>query len=692
MISEQNCNHLSSSLNPYLRQHRYQPVDWYPWGNEPLRLARESGRLVLVSIGYSTCHWCHVMAHDVFDDPQVAEFQNRHFVSIKVDREERPDIDQVYMLALQALDGQGGWPLNAFCLPDGHPIHVTTYMPKEAWLHTLRQLHALWLERPEDLQTQAEALASAVRSATEPPPALPELSLQKHTRSLSDVFREVWSRIGTHLDLDQGGLRGAPKFPLPSLWQALAWFVQVIPGTDERWREGMRSHGLRTLDAMVLGGLHDQVDGGFFRYSTDALWHIPHFEKMLTDNAQMISLLARFYAIQPSELWKQALENALSWCEGTMMAQRPGLWISALDADTAEGEGALYAWRQEEVADVLGSAGLLDRLGMEALEGLLDFWDITRQGNWENGRSLVHIPERIWKNLDREKIAQRLYSYAPMRAALSQARHQRPQPERDDKVVLEGNALLAHALLDAGQALDDWRKTSLGLHSLDTVWSHFRDEAGQWHHSLQFLEDGSASPGPHAFLEDLAQLASACFAAYASTLVPSWLNRTEELLEETLRLFGDDKKPLLRMTDASETLFAQPLPLQDYVQPSANSVLAGLLFQVGFLRDRDDWKLRSRSMVQTMREHALSEPLAHSGWLKAWAIQELPPIKVLMRGPEVQRWSRHLWRFFPQVLIGFAEGNPAEPWAQVCSENRCLSPVRDLKSLLEIVGKEIRLT
>ena len=678
-------NHLSQSTSPYLLQHAENPVDWHPWEAEAFRQARESNQLVIVSIGYSTCHWCHVMAHEVFEDPHVAEMQNKGFVSIKVDREERPDVDNAYMQACRILTGQGGWPLNVFCLPDGRPIHAVTYLPKESWISLLGNLKLLWLDTPERIENQAQALVEAVQGLSDPEHfATLDADSLNPTRPVTSILRETWSRIAPQIDMELGGTLGAPKFPLPTALDALQDIARL--DTSEDWRKAMQTHVETTLDAMAMGGIHDQIGGGFFRYSTDAQWHIPHFEKMLYDNAQLLSLYAKAYAHQPKPLWKQVIRATIAWSQNALRNPQ-GLWFSALDADSPGGEGATYAWTQNQVMEALAQADLLESLGDKGTEEFLSFYDISHKGNWENGTSIPRIPQRQLKATSVDKFTTQLHKFSEARQALLHARNQRPQPATDHKVILEWNALMAKAYLDAGRSLDDAKLLSQGLDTLDAIFLHLKSAEGSFSHSVVF-ENGTPTAGPQAFLADLAQLAEACHAAFEVTLQVSWLDRAETILIDIMNHHGDTQTAFFRTTSTlGESLFASPLELQDDVTPAANSTIARNLHRIGTLREYPLWTSHAASMIAAMRDQATGEPLFHANWLRNWLALVTPVITIRLGGPEATRWSRIIWSQFPSVIIGKTEATSPVSVAEICAQNRCLAPVFDLRSVLETVGK-----
>jgi len=673
-------NRLAQSSSPYLLQHSSNPVDWFPWGTEAFQIAQESNKLVLVSIGYSTCHWCHVMAHEVFEDPTAAAFQNRSYVSIKVDREERPDIDQIYMEACRMLTGQGGWPLNVLCLPDGRPVHAATYLPKESWIHLLGQLQMMWLESPERVIQQATLLAESLAASALPDFAqAPESTPEPLTRSTENILREAWSRVAPGTDELYGGSSHTPKFPLPAQLAAFAEISKLLPPDENpsgAWKGKLRTYVENTLANLALGGISDQIGGGFYRYSTDAQWHIPHFEKMLYDNAQMLSLYAQAMRISPHPLWKRTLRLTLEWLNREMKTPE-GLWYSALNADSEGEEGKAYLWNQGQVFEALQESPLI--------EDILATFDITNQGNWESGQSHIRIPERIWKKADLYDVTANLEMLEPARLLLFKTRSLRIQPSRDDKILLEWNALTAKGLLDAGRALVQPRTLSDGLQTLDAIYTHLRTPTGTFLRSIC-----NGIPGPHAFLPDLAALFAADLAAYEVTQAPLWLERAQEVATLLLTHHLDSASPFFRMSSVhGETLFAHRIDLQDDVIPCANSQIALCLRTLGILTDNPVFVEHATKMVNTLREITLLEPSYHAHWLRAFVHQASPQVTVRIAGPDAQRWAREVWMLFPLAIIAgneLAGMDLQETTAEVCLGDRCLASVHDLKGLLNSVA------
>src|SRR5690606_283152 len=422
-------NKLHSETSPYPRQHQFNPVEWYPWGEEALQKAKIENKLIIVSIGYSACHWCHVMERESFEDETIAKLMNEHFVSIKVDREERPDIDQIYMVAVQLMTGQGGWPLNCVCLPDGRPIYGGTYFQPEQWKQFLLQLVAMWNEKPALANDYAERLTSGIRQSEQLPLApIPERYTKEDLAAIVTPWKERY-------DKRAGGYRGAPKFPLPNNWRFLLRYGALMddPGVVE--------HVHFTLRKIASGGIYDHVGGGFARYAVDEGWHIPHFEKMLYDNAQLVSLYAEAWQQQPIVQYKRVVDETLQWVQREMTSPQGGFYC-ALDADSEGVEGKFYTFQRHEIEAVLG----------EDAELVIRYFGVTEKGNWEEEHTNV-----LEIDIDADRMAHAAgFSAHEWETVLADAkgklrdyRSKRIRPGLDDKLLTAWNAMMLKGFVDA---------------------------------------------------------------------------------------------------------------------------------------------------------------------------------------------------------------------------------------------------
>ena len=513
-------NRLAGETSPYLLQHSENPVDWYPWGDEALARAQELDRPILLSVGYSACHWCHVMERESFEDPDTAAYMNEHFVSVKVDREERPDVDALYMEAVQAMSGQGGWPMTVFLDPEGVPFYGGTYFPPDEsrGMPSFRMVMEAVLDAFERQREEIAGRAAETRERLgaigriEPDPEAPEAA------ALEEAVRAL--RAGA--DLERGGFGGAPKFPPASA-------LELLMATRERDGGGAADTVVEvTLDAMLAGGIHDQIGGGFARYSVDAHWLVPHFEKMLYDNALLARAYLHGWQALGHERWRSTCEGTLDWMLREMRGPEGGFY-SALDADSEGEEGRFYVWAPDEIREALAAAGLPDILAAEVIE----LYGVTEAGNFE-GSNILHLPggaRRIGHDMDDKSAAKELDE---ARRALLEARAKRTWPGLDDKRLTSWNALAIAALADAGAVLErpDYLEAARGC--AEFVLAELRDSEGRL---LRTFKDGRAHL--NAYLEDHAFMLEALLALYEASFEPRWYEAARELADTTIARFGD---------------------------------------------------------------------------------------------------------------------------------------------------------
>jgi uncharacterized protein YyaL (SSP411 family) len=421
-------NELINETSPYLLQHAHNPVNWYPWGKKAQSKARAENKLIIISIGYSACHWCHVMEHESFEDTTVAQIMNKFYVSIKVDREERPDVDQVYMDAAYVLTGKGGWPLNVIALPDGRPVYAGTYFPKEDWLKVLNYFSDLFVKQPELFEQEADKLLIALRQQRIP--GLNDVDTVFSQEDIINAFGKAVSRI----DFTNGGTKGAPKFPLPNIYEFL--LAYYYHSNEPKAMEAVIS----LLDNMAGAGIYDQLGGGFARYSTDDIWKVPHFEKMLYDNGQLVSLYSDAYKITRDENYKQIVYQTLDFIMRDMKDESGGFY-SAYDADSEGEEGKYYIWSKDEILNLLSEDGQL----------FCDYYTITDDGNWEKGKNILFKTDNVDDLLEEYKIDKKTLEkkISLAKEILFKEREKRVKPGLDDKILTSWNALMLKGLVDA---------------------------------------------------------------------------------------------------------------------------------------------------------------------------------------------------------------------------------------------------
>ena len=549
-------NRLIHEKSPYLLQHAHNPVDWHAWGSEAFEKARAEDKLVLLSIGYATCHWCHVMERESFEDEALAAYLNAHFVAIKVDREERPDVDKIYMDALQAMGQQGGWPLNMFITPDARPITGGTYFPPQpvqgrpAFRQILETLHGLWAERREELLTNAEALTTHLQERAQPGTAAPQAWGWEPVQAAMAQFRDSY-------DARHGGftLQAQNKFP-PSMGLSLM-MKEASRQQDPKLLE-MAEH---TLKKMVAGGIYDQLGGGLSRYSTDHKWLVPHFEKMLYDNALFAQALTEAYLITGNELYKVYAEDVIDYVLRDMTAPEGG-FFSAEDADSEGEEGLFYTWTPAELH------GLLDaRLAKAAMA----YWGVTPGGNFEGGRSILHAPKtlaEVARALDWSE-AELAEGLQQAREILFEAREGRIRPLRDDKILTSWNALMISTLAKAGRIFGNETMIRAAAKAAGFILKELRDDSGRL---LRRYRDGEARF--KAYLVDYAQLAVACLDLYEADYAPRWFGEATRLMEEVNRLFRNEQGAYFDTGLDAEPLLTRTMDGYDGVEPSGNSAAA----------------------------------------------------------------------------------------------------------------------
>lgn len=584
-------NRLKDETSPYLLQHKDNPVDWYAWGDEAFQRAREENKPILLSIGYSACHWCHVMAHESFEDPETAAVMNRHFINIKVDREERPDVDDIYMQALMAMTrGHGGWPLNVFLTPEGKPFYGGTYFPPQsrygmpAWRDLLVGVQEAFANRREEIDTQASQLVEALDRSV-----LGEVSEDMGLNA--NLLNAAAVNLRGQFDKQHGGFGGAPKFPNPMN-------LEFLLRTYLRTQHAETLHVVTyTLDKMAKGGIYDQIGGGFHRYSVDATWLVPHFEKMLYDNAQLSRLYLHAWQVTGNPFYRQIAEEVYDYILREMTAPEGGFY-SATDADSEGEEGKFFVWSIDEMRAVL--APLADELP-NAAEIAIEYWGMSARGNFE-GHNILYVPN------DDETIASRLgLSVADLRVALDNIkdrlyanRTQRIAPGLDDKILTAWNGMMLASLAEAARVLDrpDYLTAAerAGTFLLETMMT----PEGRLYRTYK---DGRARI--NAVLEDYAHMIDALLELYQSTFIEKWFVVAQKLADSVLTHFAADDYGFFDTSDDHESLIVRPRSLQDNATPSGNSMMAKQLSRLtaytGEGRYDDAARSALKPMIQAMR-------------------------------------------------------------------------------------------
>ena len=677
-------NRLRYESSPYLLQHAHNPVDWYPWGDEALQLAKTTDRPILVSIGYSTCHWCHVMERESFEDETTAAYMNAHFVCIKVDREERPDLDQIYMEACQIMTGQGGWPLNCFLLPDGRPFFAGTYYPPQpayqrpSWMQVLQNIQRAYTTDYASVAGQAAQLTEIIAGSGTALLERAGTATTKGAVSSSQAFEYLKDRF----DTDNGGFGGAPKFPNTLALQFLLEYY-FFSGN-----EAAKTHGLFSLDRMIAGGIYDQLRGGFSRYTVDAHWNVPHFEKMLYDNALIVHLLCDAYALTQAPHYERAIRETLDWVADEMTAVEGGFY-SALDADSEGVEGKFYVWQKSEIDALLGEEAALFNA----------YYGVTEGGNWE-GTNILYVPT-LWAafaethELEEEKLRRHLERN---RQTLLAARAKRVRPGLDNKRLLDWNALMVRAYARAAGVLDDADYREVAETQLDYLLAYAKTTDGD---ALAHLI-GKSTADASAFLTDYAYLIAALLDVHAVVQRPDYLTEAQRWTDFLLTHFQDPVDGLFYFTDGqNESVIVRRKELYDQAVPGGNSTMVLNLQRLGHLVDRADYRAHAERMLQGVEAAAIQHPLGLAQWntgllRTAYGYREI----VVVGAADGETQPLHtglLQHYLPGSVLVVGEGGAANPLLAdkpagksasiyVCRNFSCQAPVEDVESAVRLAG------
>ncbi|MBK7812198.1 MAG: thioredoxin domain-containing protein [Saprospiraceae bacterium] len=669
-------NHLINEISPYLLQHAHNPVNWYPWKDEALELALKSRKLMVVSIGYSSCHWCHVMERESFSDTAVSRIMNQDFISIKVDREERPDVDQIYMNACQIVNsGACGWPLNAITLPDGRPIWIGTYLTKDEWIKLLISMQAVYQEDPNEFEKMALRIQN-------------HLSVdysQYMQSSLSPVTKEkidlVYQKIGSGMDKKHGGKESAQKFPLPSLHRSLLDYSQYSS------KKVFDQYLNLSLTRILNGGIYDQLDGGFFRYTVDSEWKIPHFEKMLYDNAQLISLYSLAYQKSNNENYKTVAQNSMDFVLGKMR-HPDGMFYSSFDAETEGEEGKYYVWTVNEI----------DQLLTDPIENKIfkSTYNISSSGNWEKGKNVLFIANELQAVASEMKIDKNktmTYLVAANNKVL-EVRNKRSAPLRDEKILTSWNALMIKACADASVAFSRKDYLDAAIKAAAHLQNNmFVSERGL---SRNFMNGKSSISG---FLEDYSYSVEAFIRLYELTFDEKYLNFAKELVEVVIRDFSDEAGIYFYFTSKSDRkLITRKVEFEDQVTPSANSVMAESLHKLGLYFYDSKYLDRAAKMVQgVLEQFGDQQPEFYANWMRLAIFQVRPLYEIAIVGPEAAKIRDELAKnYLPNAILlgGETEGQlellkeklqEGQTYIYVCRNKVCKLPVTKVLEAIPLI-------
>lgn len=664
-MEKEHTNALINETSPYLLQHAHNPVDWMPWGDEAFEKAAKENKLVIISIGYSACHWCHVMERESFEDSAAAAQMNNQFVSIKIDREERPDVDQIYMTAIQLMTGRGGWPLNVITLPDGRPVWGGTYFPKQDWLKALNGIYEIYRDEPEKVLEYAEKLTQGVIQSE-----LVVVNPNKPAfdREESEALFINWKN---NFDTDLGGPNRSPKFPIPNNYQYLLQYADL--SGDKAALDQVEL----TLEKMAYGGIYDQIGGGFARYSTDELWKVPHFEKMLYDNAQLVSLYSQAYQKFKNPLYKETVLQTLEWMDREMTGPK-GEFYSALDADSEGEEGKFYVWNEEELKSVITT---------EDWEDFKNYYNINAKGLWEHGNYIL-LREKPDANLDKDKIEE-------WKNSLMKVRDSRIRPGLDDKSLTSWNAMMITGYLDAYTAFKE--KGFLKAAEKNAKW--LLDNQLQKDNSLlhSYKKGESKIDG---ILEDYAFSIQAFLKLFEVTFEEEYLEQAEAWMQYCSINFLDNESKLFytRSLNAKQ-LIAKSLETTDNVIPASNSVMANNLFLMSHYLDKPEYYEQSQIMLNQVKDKTLQYGESYSNWAQLLLKFNYPYYEVAISGNKAEeKYLEFQNDYTPNALwIGSKKdsdlpllGNrfvKGDTRIYVCQNKVCQLPVTEVSEALKLFVK-----
>jgi hypothetical protein len=663
-------NDLINETSPYLLQHAHNPVDWMAWNDESLAKAKSEQKLILVSIGYSACHWCHVMEHESFEDSTVAAYMNDNFICIKVDREERPDVDQVYMNAVQLMTGRGGWPLNCFALPDGRPLYGGTYFPKDQWMDVMRKVAGIW---ENDREKALEYATNLTKGVSESELIQRNTAEAKFTKDALKDFAESWK---SQVDNKEGGPNRAPKFPLPNNYEFLLRYGTLAKD------EFILNHVDLTLEKMAFGGIYDQVGGGFARYSTDALWKAPHFEKMLYDNAQLVSLYGEAYQATKNPLYKEIVDETLEFVAREMTSEE-GAFYSALDADSEGEEGKFYVWKKEELQTLLG-----DDFGW-----VKDYYNVNSVGLWEHENYIL-----LRKDGDEEfakkqgwKVADLKQKVRDVNAKLLKERSNRIRPGLDDKQLTSWNALMLKGYADAYRVFGEKKYLTTALKNADFILNKQKTkDGGLWHNH----KEGRSTI--NGFLEDYCFTIEAFISLYQATFDRKWLDEADKLAAYAIAHFMDEKSGMFYFNSSDDPkLIARKMEMTDNVIPSSNSSMAKGLFYLGHYFDKKEYLTISEQMLNNILPNIGQGPSWYSNWLELMLYHTRSFYEVGIIGQDADNKRAEMEQHYHpnKMLIGGKKENglplldyklvEGETTIYVCVEKACQMPVQEVGAALK---------
>ncbi|MDG2172858.1 MAG: thioredoxin domain-containing protein [Flavobacteriaceae bacterium] len=670
-------NNLINETSPYLLQHAYNPVNWNPWNKKYLEQAKKEDKLVIISIGYSSCHWCHVMERESFEDSLVASIMNEKFISIKVDREERPDVDQVYMNAVQLMTGSGGWPLNVVTLPDGRPIWGGTYFSKDQWINALTQISNIYKKEPERFINYANTLEKGIKS-------LDVINTNENKTVVSSKELEKYvENIASKIDKEHGGFSGAPKFMMPNNIHLL-----LRTGHQNNDKAVLDLVNL-TLEKMAYGGIYDQIGGGFSRYSTDEKWHIPHFEKMLYDNAQLISLYSDAYLITKNELYKNVVYETINFVLQELTDSNGGFY-SSIDADSKsfdgeEKEGAYYIWKENELKNLLKDEFIL----------FSEYYNINKYGYWEDENYVLIKNQSDLKfskefNLSKEDLIKKKDIW---KGVLTRERNKRTRPNIDDKILASWNGLMINGLVDAYRVFKEDKFLDAANLCAEFILENMQKSDGGLHHSHK---DGISKI--NGYLEDYSAVIKALLNLYENTLNEKWLNTADNLMKYSYENFYNPETKMFFFTSKlDDKLISRTVEFRDNVIPSSNSIMANNLFKLSHYYDNSKYLNTSLSMVKNISDQIDVYPNGFSNWMNLILNLNKNFYEIAIVGDSaIEKINELNKNYLPnKIVVGSLKDNSlpllknryieGETMIYVCVKKACKMPVKTIKEALKLI-------
>lgn len=664
-------NLLINETSPYLLQHAHNPVNWHAWNDETLKKAEREDKLLLISIGYAACHWCHVMEHESFEDSTIAYIMNEKFICVKVDREERPDVDAIYMDACQLINNSGGWPLNAFALPNGKPIYALTYKPADEWTKVLDYFTSFYPAEKEKAIAQAEQLTLGIANKD-----LVSLNEEAPNFTKADLT-EIWKNWKGILDIKNGGRTGAPKFPMSNNYDYLmrAYYHSGNPEKIDAVKI--------SLNKMMMGGIYDQIGGGFARYSTDAVWKVPHFEKMLYDNAQLASTYAQAYSLSKNTEYEKTTREILEWI-ATDMTNENGGFYSSLDADTEGKEGQFYIWDEAEFDNLLCSDNEL----------MKRYFSVTKKGNWEQSNILYRKQTLVqfakFNNVEVTELEQKIEK---TKKILLKARNEREKPGLDDKILTSWNSLMLKAYADAYRYLGDKKYLEIALKNANFIKENAIQEDFRINRNYK-----NGVSNINGFLDDYSFTIEAYIALYQVTFDQQWLDLAKNLTDYTLEHFYDKETGLFFYTsNLDKALVARKKELQDNVIPSSNSSMAKALFLLGDYYNDKKYLEMSETMLNNVKSYIRQYGTYYSNWAQLLEMNVNQPREIAIVGKDAEKIREEMMSYFiPNAIFigGENESNlellkgklvAGETYIYVCQNRVCKMPVKTVTEALKLI-------